>query len=59
MHLAPNDGYVTSTQWQTELKFFNDAGLKFDGGVDNPIYAYKSIIDMSYYEAALGKPKGV
>lgn len=50
----PNDGYVTKKGFDSSADFYRDAGLDFiDPG--SPAFSYSSMVDMSYYDAAVGK----
>ncbi len=54
--ISPNNGYISSSDWSTMLKFIGTWGLSgFDPTTS--AYAYGLRVDMSYYNAAIGKPK--
>lgn len=55
--LNPGSGYVNSTTWAANLNFFVKAGFGFINPSDST-WSYTSRVDMSYYDAAIGKPKG-
>jgi ABC-type nitrate/sulfonate/bicarbonate transport system substrate-binding protein len=52
-----SNGYITQGQWNQSLQGYKDFGIAgFDAS--DSTYTYKNMIDMSYYDQALGKPKG-
>jgi len=54
--IAPNNGYISSSDWSSMLKFIGTWGLN---GFDptTAAFAYGLRVDMTYYNAAIGKPK--
>jgi ABC-type nitrate/sulfonate/bicarbonate transport system substrate-binding protein len=53
--LSPDHGYVADDRWSNTLAFFEQGGLDFIGG-DSSKFSYGERVDMSYYEAGIGKP---
>lgn len=52
--LSPDDGYVSEETWTETLAFFGEGGLDFLNS-DPGRFAYGAAVDMSYYEAAIGR----
>lgn len=52
--LSPDGGYVSEETWTETLAFFGEGGLDFLN-TDPDRFAYGAAVDMSYYEAAIGR----
>lgn len=52
---TPNDGYIPSSVWNPLITFIHDGGTTFADPAD-PKFSYSALVDMSYYDAAIGKP---
>jgi hypothetical protein len=51
---APNGGYISKSQWTTELQWIAGGGTSL-GNLDDPKWAYDRRVDMSLFLAAGGK----
>jgi ABC-type nitrate/sulfonate/bicarbonate transport system substrate-binding protein len=52
---APNSGYIAASTWPGNLAFLRDGGSTFIDPQEDK-WSYANAVDMSYYEAANGKP---
>lgn len=52
---GPRNGYLTEAAWAATLDYLARGGLGFVSP-DDPRWAYGEIVDMSHYEAAVGRP---
>lgn len=53
--LAPSAGYIDEASWPRVVTFYKE---NLGGSApDAALYSYKQRVDMSYYEAGIGKPK--
>lgn len=52
----PNDGYMVKTAFDNSAQFYKDGGLDFINP-DDPAYSYANVVDMSFYDEALGAPE--
>jgi ABC-type nitrate/sulfonate/bicarbonate transport system substrate-binding protein len=55
---SPLDGYVPKSGWGQTMTFYKEGGLTYIDPAD-PKWSYERRVDMSDYEKAIGKPKGV
>lgn len=53
--MNPNAGYISSPDWANALEQFPTWGIP-DFVPTDPVWRYGAAVDMSFYEAALGKP---
>lgn len=53
---SPNAGYISEDVWKFALSEYQFWGMGID--LTRPEYSYQSRVDMSYYEAGIGKPAG-
>jgi ABC-type nitrate/sulfonate/bicarbonate transport system substrate-binding protein len=56
-HISQGHGYIAASLWPAELDWLTSGGVTLKGGASDPVWSYVNRVDMSYYEAALGKPK--
>jgi hypothetical protein len=54
--MAPYDGYILPTQWDSIRRFYRAAGYGYLGATSAK-FKYGTFVDMSYYRAGIGKPK--
>jgi ABC-type nitrate/sulfonate/bicarbonate transport system substrate-binding protein len=54
---STNQGYITEPQWNASLEHFEFWEIP-DFDPKAPEYSYEQAVDMSYYEAGIGKPPG-
>ncbi|MET0454055.1 MAG: ABC transporter substrate-binding protein [Mycobacterium sp.] len=52
--LSPNSGYISDETWSHTVDFFRQGGLDFLGN-DPSRFDYANVVDMSYYDAAIGR----
>jgi ABC-type nitrate/sulfonate/bicarbonate transport system substrate-binding protein len=57
MNAGNTNGYITAGQWNYSLQRFSAFDLP-NYSPSNPAYSYGNLVDMSYYDAAIGKPRG-
>jgi ABC-type nitrate/sulfonate/bicarbonate transport system substrate-binding protein len=55
-YFSPNAGYISPAVWEFAITQYNTWGLAVDP--KDSTFAYDKRVDMSYYDAALGKPTG-
>jgi ABC-type nitrate/sulfonate/bicarbonate transport system substrate-binding protein len=55
----PNKGYITEAAWRVDLDGWALWGLgeAITSKINDPIFSYQQRVDMSFYEAGIGKPK--
>lgn len=51
---SPSSGYISEELWRFALSQYQYWGMAID--LTRPEYGYKERVDMSYYEAGIGKP---